>query len=346
MPAYKNQNRHTWYCSFYFTDWQGKRKKKKKEGFANRQAALAWEREFLELYAGTPDISFVTLVKAYKEHHKENTRPCTHYMKCNIIDTHILPFFSALSVSKIGRQQVQAWKRNLTRKNLRPLYLRQVYNQLKSIFSFAVEHYHLSANPCPSRENFGSHERKMDYWTPDEFRSFVMTLRNPRQIMAFYMLFWTGMRSGEMLALTWEDISFEDNSISVSKSYARLHKQDIITTGKTRASRRIVIMPAFLAAMLQDFRQLTQAREGRIFPCTRGMLTAAIKKGIKAAGVKEIRLHDLRHSHASLLINAGFRPLDVADRLGHSNAGITLSVYTHFYESKRTELAEKLNTII
>lgn len=345
MPAYKNTTRRTWYCSFYFTDWQGKRRKKKKEGFSTRQEALAWEREFLELYAEDPDITFATLVKSYKEYHREHTKLLTHYTKCSMIDNHILPYFAALPISGIGRQQIKAWKSFILGKNFRPMYARQVYNQLKSIFSFAVEHYHLSGSPCPQREHFGSHEKKMDYWTLEEFRSFASVLQRPHHIMAFYLLFWTGMRSGELLALTWEDVSLEENSLSVSKSFARFRRQDVVTSGKTKSSRRVVIMPAFLTTMLKDYCRLTGG-EGRIFPYTRNMLNLVLKKNIKAAEVKEIRLHDLRHSHASLLINAGFRPLDVADRLGHANPGITLSVYSHFYDSKRTALAEKLNTII
>ncbi|WP_295160927.1 site-specific integrase [Selenomonas sp. AE3005] len=345
MPAYKNKKRHTWYCSFYFTDWQGRRKKKKKEGFPTKRSALDWERKFLELYSGSPDIRFATLVAAYKKHHQDNTRIVTHYTKTSMITNHILPYFSSFPISQISKHQILAWKKMLTDKNFQPLYIRQIYCQLKSIFSFAMEHYQLPANPCAQREHFGRPRKRINYWTINEFRQFVMTLTKPHHIMAFYMLFWTGMRSGELLALTWADIDFTCNSISINKSFTRLHLQDILTSGKTNSSQRIVIMPAFLADMLKDYQKLLPTPQGRIFPFTRNMLHFTLKKGIKKAKLKEIRLHDLRHSHASLLINAGFRPIDVADRLGHSNPGITLSIYSHFYDSKRTSLAEKLNNI-
>ena len=345
MPAYKNRQRCSWYCSFYFTDWQGRRRKKKKEGFKTKRAAQEWERKFLELYAGSPDICFSTLVTAYEKYHQENPRPLTHYTKTSMIAHHILPYFARFPIAQIGRQQILAWKNTLSAKNFRPLYARQIYCLLKSIFAFAMEHYHLPANPCSSREHFGSQRKAIRYWTSDEFRQFAMQLKKPCHIMAFYLLFWTGMRSGELLALTWADIDFTCNAISISKSFARLHRQDIVTAGKTSSSQRVVIMPAFLAAMLKDFQKRTTNPQGRIFPYTRNMLHFTLKKGLQAAGLKEIRLHDLRHSHASLLINAGFRPIDVADRLGHANPGITLAIYSHFYESKRTALAEKLNHI-
>ena len=104
-------------------------------------------------------------------------------------------------------------------------------------------------------------------------------------------------------------------------------------------------MPTFLAAMLADYQRLLKNPTTRIFPFTKNMLTFALKKGIQKSQVKKIRIHDLRHSHASLLINAGFNPIDVADRLGHADSHITLSIYSHFYDNKRTTLAEKLNTI-
>lgn len=345
MPAYKNSQRHTWYCSFYYTDWQGHRKKKKKEGFPTKRSALAWERKFLEIYASHPHIRFSSLVAAYKKFHQENTRQTTHYIKNSMIDNHILPFFKDLPICQITKQQITAWKSALSQKNFKPQYAKQVYGQLKSIFNFAVEHYNLPANPCPSRTNWGERTRTTDYWTIAEFRQFTIQLKKPHHIMAFYLLFWTGLRCGELLALTWKDIDFSTQSITVSKTLTRLHKQDIITAGKTAASRRTVIMTTFLTAMLQDYHQLSGSSTGRIFTCTRNSLTYILKKYAARAQLKNIRLHDLRHSHASLLINAGFPPLDVADRLGHANPTITLSTYSHFYDNKRAQLAEKLNNL-
>ena len=345
MPAYKNQKRHTWYCSFYFTDWQGRRKKKKKEGFPTKRSALDWERKFLELYSGSPDIRFATLVAAYQKYHQENTRQSTHYIKTSMINNHILPYFADMLISKITKQQITAWKYTLSQKGFKPLYAKQIYGQLKSIFTFAVEQYSLPANPCPSRVIWGEHRPRNAYWTITEFRQFAIQLQKPEHLMAFYLLFWTGMRCGELLALTWEDIDFTTQSITVSKTFTRLHKQDIITSGKTTSSRRTIIMTDFLTAMLKDFHRLSDDSTKRLFTCTHSTLAYILKKYAALAHLKTIRLHDLRHSHASLLINAGFHPLDVADRLGHANPNTTLSTYSHFYDTKRAQLAGKLNTL-
>lgn len=346
MPSYKNAERNTWYCAFYFTDWQGKRKKKKKEGFKTKREAQEWERKFLEQYADTPDISFEVLVKAYQEHQQIKTRKTSFHTDNQIIHKHILPYFGDMSINKISRQTILTWKKIILEKNYQPSYSKYLYTALKKIFNYAVENYNLPSNPCPPRESFGEINKHIDYWTIDEFRKFAMCLKKPVHIMAFYMLFWTGMRCGELLALTWDDIDFDNNAIHISKTFTRLHGENIITPGKTSSSKRIVIMPNFLADMLKDFKRMSLFTGDRIFDISKGMLSSKFKTAINKSGVKRIRIHDLRHSHASLLINAGFQPIDVADRLGHSNASITLNIYSHFYDSKRTALAKKLNTIV
>lgn len=347
MPSYKNQKRNTWYCAFYFTDWQGKRKKKKKEGFKTKREAQEWERKFLEQYAGTPDISFDVLLTEFKKKQKANTDYRTYLGQCNIITNHIEPYFKEKSIDKINKQSILSWKENLLSKNFSAYYARRIYNTLKNIFKFAVENYNLPSNPCPSNQSFGKVNKILNYWTIDEFRTFASALRKPHHIMEFYMLFWTGMRCGELLGLTWDDIDFDSNSISIVKSYYRLERADHFTPGKTDNSRRIVIMPQFLSDMLKDFKRMSAYASNRVFDVTKSAIDHQFNRTIAKCGVKKIRLHDLRHSHASLLINnAKFQPIEVADRLGHSDASITLKIYSHFYEKNRSELANKLNDIL
>lgn len=163
--------------------------------------------------------------------------------------------------------------------------------------------------------------------------------------MAFMLLYWTGMRLGEVLALTPADIDFEKRTISITKSYQRLGKQDVITPPKTRKSKRIITIPEFLIADLQDYlSSLYEVKDtDRLLPVTKYYLEHEMKRGIKVSGVKKIRVHDLRHSHASLLVEMGFSPLEIADRLGHEKIETTLNTYSHLYPNKRTVLAEKLD---
>jgi len=346
MPSYKNAVSGTWYCAFYYTDWQGKRKKKKKEGFKTKRESQYWERRFLEQYASTPTISFSSLVDAYLAAAQVRLKPTTYDVKRRIVENRIQPFFSHMLVSGISRRTVNAFRTQLLAEGLKMSYVRTIQAQLSSIFNFAIENYNLVSNPVQTASKLHSAQTiNNDYWTLDEFRLFARSLKSPEHIMAFYMLFWTGMRVGEMLALRWEDINFIDNTIIVNKTSTRIKGSDVVTTPKTTAGSRIVVLPDFIANMLRDYKRMAKYNGDILFGITRAALLKKIHAGAKKMGVKQIRLHDLRHSHASLLIDAGFSPVEVADRLGHANPAVTLKVYSHFYQSKRTALAKRLNKI-
>lgn len=116
MPSYKNAQRNTWYCAFYFTDWQGKRKKKKKEGFKTKREAQEWERRFLEQFADTPDISFDVLLAEYKKKQKSKNDIRTYLNECNIIENHIEPYFIGVTIDKITKQSILSWKEKLQKR--------------------------------------------------------------------------------------------------------------------------------------------------------------------------------------------------------------------------------------
>ena len=153
------------------------------------------------------------------------------------------------------------------------------------------------------------------------------------------------LTKAEFLALTSADVDIERRTICISKSYQRLGKKDVITAPKTPKSNRTVTIPEFLAADIKDYMDsLFEIQDSdRLFPITKYFLEHEMQRGIKASGVKKIRIHDLRHSHASMLVEMGFSPLEIADRLGHEKIETTLNTYSHLYPSKRTALADKLD---
>ena len=187
---------------------------------------------------------------------------------------------------------------------------------------------------------------EMLYWTKEEFNSFIEAIIDKREsYLAFMIMYWTGVRIGELLALTPMDIDLENNVIHINKSYQRLNRKDVITEPKTPRSIRDISIPDFLAEDISDYLDslYNPDSEGRIFPFTKHFLENEMKRGCKESGVKKIRIHDLRHSHASLLVSLGFSPVEISDRLGHEKIETTIDTYSHLYPETRTAIANKLN---
>ena len=166
----------------------------------------------------------------------------------------------------------------------------------------------------------------------------------PLSFYAFEMLYWCGIREGELLALTPADFDFEKRTVSITKSYQRLNGQDLITTPKTEKSNRVIQMPQFLVDEIQDYlKQLYNIQSNdRMFTVTKSYLYHEMDRGAKKANIKRIRIHDLRHSHVSLLIDMGFSATAIADRVGHESIDITYN-YAHLFPSRQLEMANKLN---
>ena len=160
------------------------------------------------------------------------------------------------------------------------------------------------------------------------------------------MLYWCGIREGELLALTPADFNFERKTVSITKSYQRLDGRDIITDPKTPKSVREIAMPDFLVEEMKDYMKQIYGleKDDRLFPMTKHYIKHEMARGAAAAGVKRIRIHDLRHSHISLLIDMGYTPLAIADRVGHESITITYK-YAHLFPSTQTEMANKLDDL-
>ncbi len=233
----------------------------------------------------------------------------------------------------------------------RPLsktYLKTVHNQLSAIFNHASRFYGLNINPARQAGNMGTEERKeMLFWTKDEYTRFSEAMMDkPLSFYAFEVLYWCGIREGELLALTPADFDFEKRTVTINKSYQRINKQDVITTPKTPKSNRVIQIPQFLCDELQDYLKQFYGIEpdSRMFPISKSYLHREMDRGCKQTGVKRIRIHDLRHSHISLLIDMGFTALAIAERVGHESIDITYR-YAHLFPTRQVEMADKLDSL-
>jgi len=352
MAAYKDDKKGTWYVSFYYRNWQGANIRKLKRGFPTKREALEWEREFLQQQAADMDMTFGAFVELYTKDMKERLKLNTWLSKEHIIRTKLLPAFKARRMSEIGPKDVIQWQNTMLAHRdekgnpYSPCYLKTLHIQLSAIFNHAVRYYGLKSNPAAIAGNMGKEKSKeMLFWTKEEYLRFADAMMDkPLSYYAFEMLYWCGIRLGELLALTPSDFDFPHSTVSISKSYQRLNGEDVITDPKTEKGNRIIKMPEFLKEEMQEYIQsLYGARaQDRIFEITKSYLHHEMDRGSKATGVKRIRIHDLRHSHVSLLIEMGFSAVAIADRVGHESIDITYR-YAHLFPSKQTEMADRLN---
>lgn len=352
MPVFRNESNGTWYVMTRYVDWQGNHKQKCKRGFKTKREALEWERVFHLQQSADMDMSFESFVDIYKNDIRSRIKETTWLTKVNIIDKKILPYFGKRKISEIQTKEVIAWQNDLLRqkdktgKPYSECYLKTIHNQLSAIFNHAVRFYALRTNPAAKAGNMGNEKRKeMLFWTKEEYLRFAdVMMDKPVSYYAFEMLYWSGMRLGKLLALTPSDFDFQNNTVTINKSYQRLHGEDVITTPKTKKSNRTIKMSEFLSEEIQDFIKMQYEVEptDRLFQISKSYLHREMERGCKETGLEKIRIHDLRHSHVSLLIELGFSAVAIADRLGHESIEITYR-YAHLFPSKQNEMANKLN---
>lgn len=345
MPVYKDKERNTWYCSFYYADWTGDRKKKKKEGFRTQAEAKKFEREFLAKQQDNCDMDFKILVELYLEDLKARVRASTYESKKSTINTKVLPYFGNMNANKITANHVRKWQNKLKVDDLSQTYIRQVNTNLGCIFNFAVKFYNLASNPVSKCGTIGKGQaERMQFWTVDEFKEFISHIDNPADSMAFKLLFWTGIRHGELMALAWKDIDLDNYVLNVNKSFIRLLKEDITSEPKTAKSKRKISLATSLTKDIIEYRKHVYESD-KVFIFSQYHLRQVMSRICKKHDLKQIRVHDLRHSHASLLIEMGFSPLLISERLGHEKVQTTLDIYAHLYPHTGSEVAKKLDNI-
>ena len=349
MKAEKDKKTGKWLIQYRYTDWKGNRKKSTKRGFSTKREAEEWLRNFLMSQQADFNMSFEEFVKLYYEDMTPRLREHTMKTKKHIIELKIIPFFGKKSMNAITPADIRKWQNELLLKNYSQTYLRTINNQLTAIFNYATQYYDLKNNPCKKAGSIGKNKaEEMNFWTKEEFSIFIEGIMDKqRSYTAFMVLFWTGMRIGELLALTPSDVDFEEKTIHISKSYQRIDGRDIITPPKTQKGNRIITVPDFLLADLKDYMDSIYCLEDndRLFPVTKYYMEHEMKRGVKNSGVKHIRIHDIRHSHCAMLMELGITPLEAAERLGHERVETTLNTYAHLYPNKQRKLSEKLEQI-
>lgn len=349
LPENKKHPAKTmWEVQVRYTDYKGDVVQKHKRGFPTKREAQEWERQFLAQSGDRlSDMTFADFLSKYFE--DLDVRQSTFRSKKYIIDLKILPYFGKRKITEITQADVLAWQKDIKKGGYEDTYLYTINSQLSAIFNHAVRIYGLPSNPCQKVRTMGRKQaREMNIWTQEQFEQFLSYIKDkPYSYYGFLIFFWTGLRLGELLALTVGDIDLDKKTLTVNKSCQYISGERVITPPKTERSNRVVTLPDNLITELREYfsHRYGIMDSDVIFPVTKAYFENEMKRGARLAGLEKIRIHDLRHSHASLLISKLNVPIiAVSRRLGHENVSVTMNTYGHLYPKQMDDIASQLNT--
>lgn len=350
--VFKNEKTQKWEVRCYYKNYKGELKQKTKRGLKTKREALEWERRFKLQDHGDLNMTLADFFELYKRDFEHTVRPNTWEEKENIIMTKILPYLGQRKINELKVTDIFEWQKEIMSQKSRhgkPFsnsYLKTIHAQLSALLNHAVRFYGLKWNVASKAGNMGKgKDRKVDFWTQNEYQKFIEQVANkPASFYAFEVLYWCGIREGELLALTKNDFDFKNNILKINKSYKKVKGEDIVTDPKTPKSIRDIVMPKFLAEEMKDYVDSFYeiGDDERIFQISKSYLHHEMDRGSEAADVKRIRVHDLRHSHVSYLIDKGFTALAIADRLGHEAVDITYR-YAHLFPTVQSDMANVMD---
>ena len=313
-------------------------------------------------------LSVSELFKEYINAKKSEIRETTLKKKCEITEHHVLPYLEKCKLDKLNAKVLQQWKQEIDNVgNLSIGMKKKIYGEFRAMLNFAVMMEYIPKNPLLKVGNFKAPletHKEMLFYTPEEFGKYITVAKEKatectdniqlwNYYVFFYIAFFTGMRKGEIYALTWNDI--QKDGIHITKSLSqKLQGEDRITPPKNKSSIRIIQVPEPLKQVLDEHYERCKSLEnftkdylicGGLTALRDTTVDKMNRKFADLSGVKRIRIHDFRHSHASLLANNGINIQEIARRLGHSDVHTTLQTYSHLYPKESERALKILNSI-
>lgn len=357
----------SWYYVLELGIINGKRKQKKKRGFATKKEAqnALVEAEHSIIKNGYKENSKLL----YKEfliewlHNKKTViRDSTYSTYSWLINNYIIPEFGDYDISKISPIQIQSYYSKLLNNDiLSTENISKIHSLINSSLDRAFRWDLINKNVSEMVERPRIQKKEMKVWSLDEVKAFLEISKNSRYHIAFILALTTGMRRGEILGLRWRDINFNTNVLSVVQTLS-VDGKKILSTTKSKTSNRTISLPIETVNLLKQHNELIQKEKefaGELYtdndlvvttnigtPCIPRNLNRIFYSLLSQINITRIRFHDLRHTHATILLQQGIHPKIVAERLGHSNIKITLDTYSHVLPSMQTETAKQLNNIL
>lgn len=364
MPIYKDKVKTSDGRQYYFVvnyvDTAGKKKNYKSKRFLTKKEASEQEalyRVSMGKSLPTKDTTFSIVIDQYLKEKEETLKPMS-LRDLKIVCECIREPLGSVSVSALTTTQFVAFRSStqskaVNGKQVSTTYKNKILKQLRAICKFAQIRFGITQNIPFQYGYFTDHNPKeMDYYTYDEFRQFIAYAPNLKFKAFFTTLFMCGTRCGEANALQFKNYDFEKHTISISKTITTKMKvggEYLITTPKTNGSIRTIPVCTEVSQLIEELWQQSQNPNYFIFGGKTAIAETSIqkakKKMCKEAGLREIRIHDFRHSFASYVVHTGVcnNILVLSRYIGHSNATETLKVYSHLFTQDLTEMVEKLD---
>ena len=371
MPSYeKNKSSGLWSVRFReISPVDGSTHQKRLSGFETKKAAQYGYEDYIaeqkkseankKLQQTTEPkhskLMFDELLASYYRFEKARIKESSYYDLHHKIQGKIEPFFCGRRISDITPVTVLEWQNTLEGYSF--AYKKKLVNMLAAIYNYGEKYYDLPniMNKVDRPRNLEA-KKEMLFWTPEEFSKFISNVERTEYAALFRFLYVTGCRRGEALALSWDDIDLKKGNVKINKNVTFKTEDKSspyhITTPKNASSNRTIALPPFFLDMMKEYRKWQETNAiktdfvfGGDSPLRPTSVARLMDSAILAAGVKRIRVHDLRHSCASFLIHKGVSVVAVSHRLGHTNIEQTLNTYSHMLPDDQTMILKSFASV-
>jgi len=303
---------------------------------------------------------------------KSTIRPSTYNSYVQHVECHVAPHIGSVKLQKLSGSQVNALYAKLAesgrkdgKSGLSPMTIHHVHACLHKACKDAVRWGQLSRNPLdaadPPRKK-GDGTREMQTWTKEQLKAFLEAMAGERLSALWHTIAMTGMRRGEAIGLRWSDVDLEGGRLAVRRALIPINREVVVSEPKTAKGRRVIALDPGTIEVLktQAARQLDAqdagddawVETGLVFTGQNGAaldpesVSRYFRQAVKQSLLPQIRLHDLRHTHATLALQAGIHPKVVSERLGHATVSITLDTYSHAIPAMQEEAAVMIAELV
>ncbi|MCP3029019.1 site-specific integrase [Halobacillus sp. A5] len=345
----------------------GKQHQKKKRGFKTKREASKAMNEVLSqynkgLYVEPSSILYKDFLDQWLDDKKRQVQETTYDSYVILVDAHIAPRLGNIKLSHLKPIHIQNFYNHLSsEKGLAGASIQKIHTLIKDSLKKAVRWELLFKNPMDAIDRPKIIKPDVEVWTTEEANTFMAKAENDPLFMAFYLAYTTGMRQGEILGLRWKDIDFDKKLLMIRQTLVPGAKK-LKSGAKSRAGTRTISLPDKAVIKLQKYKKrmdIEKQLAADIFqdndlvvctglgtPINSSNLRRTFHRLIEEAQVKPIRFHDLRHTHATVLLLQNVNPKIVSERLGHADVRLTLDTYSHLLPNMQLEAASKLNEVL